>query len=252
MFEGAGIGRQDHSRRGLARGLAPRHQVVEDRRHQQADDPGDIHAAEVLDHRSGVQRGRQERHLHQHAEGIDGDSRQVPATVAAVGVGQRGHVIALAGDEVVVDQVHRAPRGEEGQQEQDEGLERSEERVLAEQRDERRGADDREDEEQALHAGDLQLAAYAADDGRDAHEAAVGVQRGNGHLAEGDAEVEQRGDGPAAAQADDVGHLAAGELAVGQGCGEHPEDHRGLGAEHRAEADGEEGLPRRGGRRQVA
>ncbi|MNG24683.1 hypothetical protein D3C84_1094400 [compost metagenome] len=70
--------------------------------------------------------------------------------------------------------------------------------MLAEQRDQGRGADDAKDEEQTLAAADFNMPAKATDDGGDAHEAAVGVEGGDGHLAEGDAEVQQRGGGAGA------------------------------------------------------
>ncbi|MCY1422445.1 hypothetical protein D9M71_381220 [compost metagenome] len=114
--------------------------------------------------------------------------------------------------------------------------------MLAQQRDQCGRADDAEHEHQALGTRYLDVPTEATDDGGDAHEAAVGVQGGDSHLAEGDAEVEQRGRGTGAAETHDVGDLTAGELTIGHGRGEHAEHHRHLGADHRAEASGEEGL----------
>jgi len=124
--------------------------------------------------------------------------------------------------------------------------------MLAEQGDQGCGADNRQHEHQALQARDLQAATEAADDGGNAHEAAVGVQRGDGDLAERDAEVQQRRSGPSATQADDVGHFMTGELPVGHGRGKHAEDHRHLGANHRTGTGGEKGFYRRGLARQIA
>ncbi|MNJ12967.1 hypothetical protein D3C77_71710 [compost metagenome] len=124
--------------------------------------------------------------------------------------------------------------------------------MLAEQGNHRRGTDNGEHEQQALAAADVDVPAKATDDSGDAHEAAVGVEGGNGHLAESDAEVQQCSGGTGAPQAHDVGHFTPGKLAVGDGGGEHPEDHRRLGADHRTQAGGEEGLERGGAAWQVA
>src|SRR3546814_19814730 len=115
------------------------------------------------------------------------------ATVATVRVGQCRHVIALASDAVVVHQVDRAPRRKERQQEQDEGLERTEERMLAEQRDQGRSADAEQHEDQTLQARYVQVTTKTADDGSDAPDAALGGHGGDGALAASEAELPQRG-----------------------------------------------------------
>ncbi|MNF62694.1 hypothetical protein D3C84_443790 [compost metagenome] len=112
--------------------------------------------------------------------------------------------------------------------------------MLADQRQGRGDADDAEHEEQALGMGHLQVAAKAADDGGDAHEAAVGIERGDGHLAERHAEEQQASHHTAGAQPDYVGDLVAGERIAGQRGGEYAEHHGGLRADDRAQAHGEE------------
>lgn len=225
---------------------------VEDAGHHQPDDPGNIHAAQVRDHRTGVELGRDEGHLHQHARHVDQDAGPVPAAVAAIGVRQRGRVVAFAVDEVVVDQVDGAPGREEGQQEQDERLEGVQERMLPRQRHTGGRAHDQQHEHQPLAPRDVHMAAKAADDGGDAHEAAIRIQRRDGDLAERDAEVQQRRRGARAAQADDVGHLAAGELSGRHGRSQHAQGHGDLRAQHRARADRQEGPERRRAAGQVA
>ncbi|VVO41276.1 hypothetical protein PS706_05912 [Pseudomonas fluorescens] len=124
--------------------------------------------------------------------------------------------------------------------------------MLAEQRDQGRRADNRQHEHQTLQARDLQATAKAADDGRDAHEAAVRVQRRDGDLAEGDAEVQQRSSGTRTTQAHDVGDFVTGELPVGHRRGKHAEDHCHLRANHRTRTRGEKGFQRGGVARQIA
>ena len=99
-------------------------------------------------------------------------------------------------------------------------------------------------EHQALQTRDLQATTKTADDGGDAHEAAVGIERRDGDLAERDAEVQQRSGSPRAAQANDVRHLVAGKLPVGHGRGKHAEDHRHLGTDDRTCASSEKGFHR--------
>ena len=105
-------------------------------------------------------------------------------------------------------------------------------------------ADDHQHKHQTLQTRDLQTPTKAADDGGDAHEAAVGVERRDGDLAERDAEVQQRSGSPRAAQANDVRHLVAGKLPVGHGRGKHAENHRHLGPDDRTCASREEGFHR--------
>ena len=114
--------------------------------------------------------------------------------------------------------------------------------MLSEQGDDCRGTDNTQHEDQALTAADFDVPAKATDDGGDAHEAAIGVEGRNGHLAKGNAEIQQRCCCASATQADDVGDFTAGELTVGDCCGKHAENHRGLRAHYRAKACGEEGL----------
>ncbi|MNL07950.1 hypothetical protein D3C87_1286490 [compost metagenome] len=104
--------------------------------------------------------------------------------------------------------------------------------MLTKQCNQGRCADNHQHKHQTLHARNGQVTFETTDDGRDAHEAAVGVQRRDGHLAERDAEVQQRSGGTGAAQTDDVSHLMTGELAVGRSRSEHTEDHRHLRANH--------------------
>ncbi|MCY1420117.1 hypothetical protein D9M71_357290 [compost metagenome] len=124
--------------------------------------------------------------------------------------------------------------------------------MLAEQRHQGCSTDDDQHEDQTLQARDFQVSTETADDGRDAHEAAVGVQRGNGDLAERDAEVQQRSGGTGPAQTHDVGHFVAGELPVGRSGSEHAEDHRHLCTNDRTCACGKKGFHRGNLARQVA
>ncbi|KAG0774307.1 hypothetical protein G6F22_014169 [Rhizopus arrhizus] len=231
---------------------AAREQVVKDAGDDQADDPRDIHAAQPFDHRPRIELGRDEGHLHQHAEGVDEDAGHVPATVAPVRIRQRRDVILAAVHEVVVHQVHRAPGHEKRQQEKDERLERVQERMLADQRHGRRRRHDQHHGHRPLPVRDLHLAPEAAGDRGDAHEAAVGIQRGDRDLAEGDAEVQQRRHRAGAAQAYDVGDFAPRELAGGHGGGQHPQHHRDLRAHHRPQPHCQERLRGRRGAGQIA
>ncbi len=104
--------------------------------------------------------------------------------------------------------------------------------MLPEQGNQGCRADDEQHEHQALHAGNRQVPFEATDDGGDAHEAAVGVQRRNGHLAERDAEIQQRGGGAGAAQTNDVSDFVTGELTIGRSGGKYTENHRDLRADH--------------------
>ncbi|MCY1440956.1 hypothetical protein D9M71_572510 [compost metagenome] len=124
--------------------------------------------------------------------------------------------------------------------------------MLTEQRHQGRSTDDDQHEDQTLQVRHLQVATETADDGRNAHEATVGVQRGDGDLAERDAEVQQRSGGTGPAQTHDVGHFVAGELPVGRSGSEHAEDHRHLCANDRTRTCGEKGLHRGNIARQVA
>ena len=156
--------------------------------------------------------GVDERQLDQHADHVHADPQQVPAAIAPRRVGQRRDVITLLVDEVVIHQVDRAPGGEERQQEQDEVLERVEERVLAQQCQRGGRRDDHQHEQHALAGGDFQATAKAADDGGHAHEAAIGVEGRHRDLAEHHAQVQQGGHHPGTAQADDGRHFMSAKV----------------------------------------
>ncbi|MNE46925.1 hypothetical protein D3C80_1412950 [compost metagenome] len=188
----------------------------------------------------GVDKGQ----LDQHADHVHADPQHVPATVATVRVGQRRNVVTFLVDEVVIHQVDRAPGGEERQQEQDEVLERVEERVLPQQCQRGGRRDDQQHKQHALAGAEFQAAAKATDDGGDAHEAAVGVEGGHRDLAEHNAQVQQGRDHTATAQTDNGRHFVPTEIRPGQCGGEHPQHHRSLSPQHGAEAHGGEGFPR--------
>ena len=100
--------------------------------------------------------------------------------------------------------------------------------MLPQQRQRGGKAHHEQDVKQAQDPGDLMVATKAADDGGQGHKTAVGIERGDGHLAEHHAKIQQRRHRPARPHADDICHLMPGELAAGQGGHKHTENHRYL------------------------
>ncbi|KAF5290026.1 hypothetical protein FQR65_LT20718 [Abscondita terminalis] len=87
------------------------------------------------------------------------------------------------------------------------------------------------------------LAAEPADNGGHGHEAAIGVEGGDRHLAENDAEIQKSGRDPAGPQPHDVRHLVAGETLARQSRHEHPENHGNLRPQHRPKPTAQKVLP---------